>query len=119
MAGKKREDGRELADFCAAYGFCPFSLSPAGWLARGWAWLTGGVPQGGYYHYVSLLNNVRRVRLQESIAVGKGVQSFHSLDDLGPEWADAAAADPSEVDVILMDSMVQRATARARAKRGR
>ncbi len=94
------------------------SLSPAGWLARAWAWLTGGIPQGGYAAYVSLLNHVARVRLQQSVAVGKGLQSYHSMEDLGPEWADAVASDPAEVNVILADSQQQRTHARAR-RRGR
>ncbi len=117
VAGKKRESGRELADFCAVYGFCPFSLAPAGWIARLWAFLTRTVPQGGYYRYVSLVAHISRVRLQQSVAVGKGVQSYHSLADLGPEWADAVAQDPAEVDAILGASQQQRASARAR--RGR
>lgn len=116
VVGKKRESGRELADFCAAYGFCPMSLAPASLVARLWGWLTGTTPSGGYYHYVSLVSHISRVRLQQSVAVGKGVQSYHSLADLGPEWADAVAQDPAEVDAILGASQQQRAA--ARAKRG-
>ena len=94
------------------------SLAPAGVLARVWGWITRTTPRGGYASYVALVSHISRVRLQQSVAVGKGLQSYHSLEDLGPEWADAIARDPSEANAILAASQQQRAHARSK-RRGR
>ena len=69
MAGKKREEGRTVADFAAVYGFCPFPLWPS-WLLRPLHWLLG--KPSPYTLYVQLVLNIERIRLQRAIGVGEG-----------------------------------------------
>jgi hypothetical protein len=85
VAGKKRRDGRELADLSAAY-HCP----PAAVLA-----LRGETPS--YLHYVQLVLNLPRVKLQPAVAVAQGLGAADAklLDWC---WADAAETDPQKAE---------------------
>jgi hypothetical protein len=49
---------------------------------------------------VQLALNIERIRLQKAIAVGLGVQSANSPELLDYAWADAAARDPAEAEVM-------------------
>jgi len=58
------------------------------------------------------------VRLQQAAAVGLGLSSVLSADDLDPGWFDAVAALEEDAPALEVDSARERLHARTRMKRG-
>ncbi len=81
MAGKKRLEGRELADYMEAYK-------------------CGPPREIGYLEYCQLVLNIDRARLRTAITSGLGTESATNPMLLGFEWADAAATFPEDADDI-------------------
>lgn len=74
-----------------------------------------GFPPGRHVPYelwVALFFALPRHRLQVSVMLLDALETAASASDLGPEWADAAALDESQVEDWLAGSNRPRAVAR-------
>lgn len=109
VAGKKRRQGRELADWIGAFGCLPrVRVSKCG----KWRGIS-------YACYVALYLHIGRVRLQRAWAVAQGEGISRSSKSLPPGVFDAIALSEEEASSLALDVNSRRAHRRHARKFGR
>lgn len=128
---KKKREARADADLIATFGWPPVAIRGsdiAGSLFEASARPDADDPtiRGPHGPYAidaegwfALWLNLGRARLQQSVAVARGVETTKGNGPLSKDWFDAVAFDESQVNPKWADVNADRAMFRAMAKKGR
>jgi hypothetical protein len=109
VARSKKNDGRELADFCACYGSGCFARRSA----------PDGRAAFDYATYYALSLNVERVQRQQAVAVGRGLALALKPGDLPPGYAEALATEALPAEEVAFRLNADRQWDGALAKMGK